>query len=162
MTHSLIIDGQLHAPNFIFIRGAGTYSDADLLQRFAIAEYRPMTLADSLASYAILADDGEWVMLADDWGYTLWHMPSTRPAIEEFGRTCDVFACSGGDCDCSFGFVYYSGGRLVRRYVVEDPHFRGGRVTENTGEPLTGEAIAFKETDELMIVLKVAASLGIK
>ena len=37
------------------------------------------------------------------------------------------------------------------------PAHRGG-----TGTPLPGEAIAFGETDEMAIVLSVAASLGIK
>src|SRR5262249_33388438 len=77
------------------------------------------------------------------WYYTLWHMRSTRPTLQALGRSCDVFACSIGDCDHSFDFVYYRGGRLVRQYVVEDPDFRGGRVVENTGEPLPGEAAAF-------------------
>ena len=45
-------------------------------------------------------------MVADDWHYTLWHMPSTRPALQALGRGCDVFACSVGDCDRSFDFAY--------------------------------------------------------
>jgi hypothetical protein len=72
-----------------------------------------------------------------------------------------VFACSVGDSDHSFDFVYYRGGRLVRRYVVED-HFRGAHVVEDFGEPLPGEVAAFKESDELGKVMAVAASLGIK
>jgi 5S rRNA maturation endonuclease (ribonuclease M5) len=52
---------------------------------------------------------------------------------------------------------------LVRKYVVTDPDFRGGKVAENIGEPLAGEAAAFEnKDDELKIVLAVAESLGIK
>lgn len=159
---SLFVNGQLHAPYFIFVRGEGRYSDADLLRLFGLPAYRPTHSPRRLGRYAVLADGGAWTMVADDWYYTLWHMASTRPAIEELGRSCDVFAGSVGDCDHSFDFVYYSGGRLIRRYVVADPDFRGGKVVEDTGTPLLGEAAAFGEADELDIVLGVAASLGIK
>lgn len=101
-------------------------------------------------------------MIADDWYYTLWHMTSTRPAIALLGESCDVFACSVGDCDHSFDFLYYRDGHLVRRYVVADPDFRGGRIVENFGDPLKGEETALKQDDELKIVKQIARSLGIK
>src|SRR4051812_29631299 len=114
MSESLIIRGRLHAPYFIFVRGEGRYSDADLLRLFGLTAYRltnrPTKLPRRLERHVILADDGPWVMVADDWYYTLWHMPSTRPAIQALGQSCDVFACSVGDCDHSFDFVYYRGG----------------------------------------------------
>jgi hypothetical protein len=166
MNDSLIIRGRLHAPYFIFVRGEGIYSDADLLHLFGLSAYRstshPAKSPRRLERHAILADDGLWTMIADDWYYTLWHMPSTRPALQTLGQSCDVFACSVGDCDHSFDFVYYRGGRLVRRYVVEDPDFRGGHVVENTGEPLPGEVAAFGGSDEMGIVLGIASSLGIR
>jgi hypothetical protein len=162
MNDTLFIDGRLHTPYFIFVRCAGRYSDADLLQQLGLAAYRRTKSARLLEHYAIFADDGQWTMIADDWYYTLWHMPSTRPALEELGRSCDVFAGSVGECDHSFDFVYYQNSRLVRRYVVDDPDFRGGIIVENTGVPLPGEAAAFKEADELRIVLGIAASLGIR
>jgi hypothetical protein len=164
MTRSLVIHGRLHAPYFIFVRDERRYADADWLRLFGLGSYLPTQSAPRLGRYAVLADDGSWTMIADDWYYTLWHMPSTRPVLHRLGRRrgCEVFAGSVGDCDRSFDFVYYSEGRLVRRYVVVDPDFRGGRVAENTGEPLPGEADAFSEPDELSVVLSVAASLGIK
>jgi hypothetical protein len=162
VVESLFVAGRLHAPYFIFVRGEGQYSDADLLRLLGLSAYRPTRTPPRRRRYAILADDGPWTMIADDWHYTLWHMPSTRPALQELGRSCDVFAASVGDCDHSFDFVFYRGGHLVRRYVVADPDFRGGSVVEDTGTPLPGESAAFREEDELRIVLGVAASLGIR
>src|SRR5262249_8240553 len=91
MSDSLFVRGQLHAPYFIFVRCAGKYSDADLLLRLGLSAYRRTKTARYLGHYAIVADDGQWTMIANDWYYTLWHMPSTRPALEELGRNCDVF-----------------------------------------------------------------------
>jgi hypothetical protein len=158
----LIVHGRLHAPYFIFLRCAGRYSDSDLLQRFGLADYRPRKGLPDRGRYAILAADGQWSLIADDWRYTLWHKPSTRPALVALAETCDVFACSVGDCDRSFDFVYYRDARLVRRFVVADPHFQGGVVVEDMGQPLPGEATAFQQSDEFTIVLGIANSLGIK
>jgi hypothetical protein len=97
-------------------------------------------------------------MVADDCSYTLWHMSSTGQAIHQLGQAFDVFAASVGDCDCSLDFEYYRDGRVTRRYVADDR----GRVVENLGEPLPGEAAAFREITELRIVRAIAASLGIR
>jgi hypothetical protein len=162
MTDSLFVRGELCAPYYIFVQCADRCSDSELLLRFGFANYCPTKSLPWAGRYAILASDSQWKMIADDWRYTLWHMPSTRPALQELAQSYDVFACSVGDCDHSFDFVYYQNSRLVRRYVVADPDFRGGKVVENIGEPLPSEAVAFRETDEMKIVLKVAASIGIR
>jgi hypothetical protein len=157
----LIVHGRLHAPYFIFLRCAGRYSDSDLLQRFGLADYRRRKGLPGFGRYVILAADSQWSLIADDWHYTLWHKPSTRPALAALAETCDVFAGSVGDCDHSFDFIYYRDARLVRRYVVADPHFQGGFVVENVGTPFPGEAAALRQSDELEIVLGIAKSLGI-
>lgn len=158
----LFVHGELHSPYFIFLRCAGRHSDAELLHRFGLSRFRRTNAGPRFSSYVILADDGQWTLIADDWHYTLWHMPSTRPTLAALGEACDVFACSVGDCDLSFDFVYYHDSRLARRYVVEDPHFQGGAVVEDFGKPLPGESTAFKQSDHLKICLGIAASLGIK
>jgi hypothetical protein len=162
MEKPFFVHGKLHTPFYVFIRSAGAYSDADLLRHFGLSAYRRTTAPLQLGRYAILADDGPWTMIADDWYYTLWHTPSTRPAIAALGERHDVFACSVGDCDHSFDFDCYRDGRLARRYVVVDPDFQRGRVVENVGAPLPGEATAFALPGELQTVLEIARSLGIK
>jgi hypothetical protein len=149
-------------PYFIFVRAFGRISDAELLYLFGLDSYRPAPPPQDFEQFARLAGDDEWIVLTDDPGYTLCSMPSTLQAIHQLGQTYDVFACSVGDTDGSFGFVYYRDGQVVRRYVVEDPYYRGGTVIENTGEPLPGEEAAFQEAVGLSIVLSIAASLGIR
>ena len=163
MTRSpLIVGGRLHAPYFIFLRCAGRYSDLELLQWFGLADYQQTKGMPEFGRYAILGAVGEWSLVADDWHYTLWHRPLTGLVLAALGETCDVFACSVGDCDRSFDFIYYRDGRLVRRYVVADPHFQGGIVAEDVGEPLPGEAAALRQSGEVEIVLGIARSLRIK
>lgn len=161
MPDSLLINGRIHSPYFIFIQCGGAYSDADLLTRFGLRDYRRSDSSSNPGRYVCITSDRQWTHIADDWSYTLWHMASTRDVIDEIGSDHDVFACSAGDCDHSWDFIYYRHGRLLRKHVVEDPHFLGGRVVEEFGIPLEGEADAMKHSDELEIALGIASSLGI-
>lgn len=159
---SFFAHGKLHSPYFIFLCGNGDLSDRDLLQRFSLPTYDRTASPSAYGPYAILADDGTWNLVADDWRYTLWHMPSTRIAIAELAAHCDVFACSVGDIDHSYDIVYYRNSQLIRKFVVEDRDFKGGSVVENLGKPLLAEQAVFKQPDELQYVLDIASSLGIK
>ncbi|MGY8769890.1 MAG: hypothetical protein ACKVH8_15845 [Pirellulales bacterium] len=137
--------------------------DSNLLERFRQQKYQRAKHAPKPGLYTVLADDGEWTMLADSWHYTLWHRNSTRIAIEELATMYDVFTCSVGDSDESFDFLYYENEILIRKFVVEDPNYNGGSVTENYGSPLPRESeILASNSDQLKMVLKIARSLGIK
>ena len=138
MTTSLIIHGQLHSPAFIFVRRPHEFADADLLTRFGLHNYERTESVPQFERYAILADAGTWTLLADDWHYTIWHMPTTGPTIEDLASTHDVFACSVGDIDRSFDFVYYRNAALVREYVVSDPFCRGRKVIQNYWRTTSG------------------------
>jgi hypothetical protein len=163
MPTSLIIQGQLHSPYFIFVRRPHEFADADLLTRFGLHNYERTKSVAQLGRYAILADAGTWTLLADDWHYTLWHMPTTGSTIEDLAATHDVFACSVGDIDRSFDFVYYRNAALVRKYAVSDPHMKGRKMVNNIGEPLPAETeVVTGEYDEISIVLRLAESIGIK
>lgn len=158
----VLVEGRLHAPYFLFLHCQGLFTDRQLLHQFGLTNYIPAKPTRPIQQSAILADAGGWCLLADDWYYTLWHKETTRPVLAQMGQSFDVFACSVGDCDRSFDFVYYRDGRLVRKYIVHSPRYTDQIVVENVGEPLPGEATAFKESDEINLVLGVAASLGLK
>ena len=86
----------------------------------------------------------------------------TRRALSKVAEQFDVFACSVGDSDESFDFIYYVGGSLIRKYTVADPHYDGGSVVEDVGEPLPAESnLLTSGKEKLAIVLGVAESLGI-
>jgi hypothetical protein len=161
MSRPLLDDGSLGSPYLICVRAGGALPDAEILQLFGLLDYERVEPTRPLRRQAVLADAGGWTVLADDWYYTLWHMPGTRPTIASLGTFWDVFAASVGDSDRSFDFEYYRGGRLVRRHVVVDPHYRGGEVAEDDGAPLPGETAALLAADEWQKVLGVARAIGV-
>jgi len=163
MNRSLVIHETIHSPYFIFVRCNGALSDAEILDRFGVAKYSAAQFAPRTGLYAILADDGTWTMIADNWHYQLWHRDSTRSAIERIATEYDVFTCSVGDSDDSFDFMFYRNGALVRKYVVTDPDYSGGTISENVGELLELESdILENNDDQLKMVLELAGSIGIK
>lgn len=163
MVRSLVIHETLHAPYFIFVRCGRSLKDADLLRRFGLSKYVRGRFAPQTGLYSVLANDGAWTMLADNWHYMLWRRESKRKAIELLATDFDVFTCSVGDSNQSFDFDYYRDGMLVRRYVVTDPDYSGGSVTQDIGARLTDEAdILANNNDQLAKVLSLAKSIGIK
>lgn len=161
MTDQLLYDGRLHSPFFIFIRQPHGYSDVEILARFKLDSYQRSTEYSSRGRRAIMSDAGDWTMLADDWYYTLWHMKTTRPAIEAIAEYHELYACTEGDCDRSFDYLHYRKGRIVRKYVVSSPSFSNRVVVEDFGTPLPGEAALLKNGG-YNIGIELAGTLGIK
>ncbi|MCB9925525.1 MAG: hypothetical protein H6822_25470 [Planctomycetaceae bacterium] len=161
MTDPLLYGGCLHSPFFIFIRQPHGYSDTEILALFKLSSYQRSTEPTPHGRHAIMADAGDWSMLADDWYYTLWHMKTTRPVIEGLAEYHEVYICMEGDCDRSFDFVHYRKGKLARKYVVSSPSYSNRVVAEDFGTPLPGEAALLKN-DGYNIGIELAGTLGIK
>ncbi len=139
MEQPSIFDCRLHAPFFIYFRGTPRLSDKQILDHFGLHAYQSAAKLPPSSTYAVIADAGIWTLLADDWLYRLWHMPSTRKAIELLAKTHDVFAWSLGDCDQSYEYMIYLNGELVRQCTVDSPHFDDQVVRINIGEHLPFE-----------------------
>ena len=163
MRKSLVIENRVYAPYFIFVRCNGVLTDADILGQVGLARYSAARFAPHSGRYAVIADDGSWTMLADDWNYGLYFSLADGVAIESIAAKYDVFTCSVGDACDSLAFIYYRGGRLIRKYVVTDSGFSGASVVENLGEPLELEStILTSGNDQLVTVLSLAESIGIR
>ena len=163
MKRSLVSRNRVFAPYFIFVRCNGVLTDADILERVGLAKYSAARFAPQSGLYAVLANDGSWTMLADNWNYWLYFWLVTGVTIENFAAEYDVFTCSVGDACDSFAFTYYRNGRLVRKYEVTDPSFSGGSVTQDVGESLKFESTLLTSgRDHLEMVLSLAESIGIK
>ncbi len=156
-----IFNGVIHSPFFIFIRCARTYSDNKLLRMLGLKGYTPEEFRSLGQTIVLITEDENWVHIADDWSYTLYYMSKLRDAIDRIAEKHEVYTCSVGDTDSSYDFTYHCDGKLVRKYVVEDPHYRGGEVKEDFGIPIPGEAKAMQLECEWTRVMTIAASLGI-
>jgi hypothetical protein len=143
------------------MQNAGRYSDIGLLSLLRVSANPLRHEASHLDVLVAVANDGRWTMIADDFAYSLWNSPVTRPAIAEIAQRCDVFTCSVGEADHSFDFDYFKDGQLVRRCFLPDPDFKD-LIKGNFGPPLPAEPQAFKQKSEIDIILDIASSLGIK
>ena len=129
-----ILDGRLHSPFFVYFRQEPRLSDEQILKHFGLLSFSWTKQLQESAQYVILTDAGEWTLLADDWLYSLWHMPSTKTAIEALAESRDVFTWSVGDCDQSFEYKCYRDRELIRQYTVESPNYNDQVVQHDIGE----------------------------
>jgi hypothetical protein len=161
MSQPFIRNRYLHAPYFIFVRTTGVYTDVELLHQLGVTQVARDWTPSRTTRSLFVTEDQEWMHVADDWSYTLWHSPSVRIALTNLAMRHDVFTCSVGDSDRSFEFAYYKDTHLLRHYAV-DISLSGKRgVVTDIGRPLPGEAEALQREESLEIVLGIAQSLGI-
>lgn len=156
------------SPYFIFIQGGYKYSDEEILQQLGLQAY---TLVEdeneknnpvSAKCYLFLTEDDNWTYLMDDWSYSLWHESGLVEQLIRLSSEFDVFTFYVGDSDDSFGFAYYRKGAVLRKYIVEDPYYRGGETVLDVGPPFPIEKEALLKEDLFEKVMTIATSFGIK
>ena len=159
----IITNEAIYSPYYVFVRCNGHYCDRDLLEALGAADY----VFDATPSHdrhcVFVADEGEWVHLAEGLSFWLCPGPDTPPGVSALASKHELFTFAVGDADSSYSFEYYREGQLVRRLVVEDPSYRGGVVIEDKGDALPGEP-THPVTDLNGLVesmLRVARGVGI-
>ena len=145
----------------IFMNSVGQYSDAELLGEFGITKAKPINEPPERGPHATFCTCKSWTVLIDDWYYSLWHSETTRPAIRRLAQNMDIYACSVGECDNSYDFIYYRNGARVREYVVVDPDMKSSIVKVDFGDPLPGETETLAEDDPCFGMLTIPVALGI-
>ncbi|MFN9972387.1 MAG: hypothetical protein ACK58T_21105, partial [Phycisphaerae bacterium] len=109
--------GRFHSPFRIFVRDLNASSYARWIDTFGLHKYNPIKPNSMQRQLAIVPLDG-WTMLADDWYYTLWHMPLTMQIIADAAKKNDIYYDVVGECDESYEFGYFRSGSLVRKVAV--------------------------------------------
>ena len=157
--------GGVSSGHMIFVRSR-TYTDEELLRCLGVTDYQRVD--DPVNEYpkhwVCITNDSQWTQVLDDHNDQLLYRKTTQPGIEELAKHHDVFAGFVGDVDRSYEFVYYRGGDIARKVVVESPTYSDRVTTESIGDPLPGETIVTRDTgkhNETNIILSLAASLGI-
>ena len=149
----------------IYIRAATVLTDEQILEMFECDDYQRATLPVKQSSkHIVIGNDSEWIHIADDFGYTLWHNPNTQKAIVKLSKSYDIFQNWIGDIDDSFAFSYFESGKCVRAFEYQHDPFKNTKViTTDSGKKLSAEPNSF---DELMssafkMLPGVTRSLGI-
>jgi hypothetical protein len=141
----------VHSPHFIFIEDGQQYADQDLVERFGfvceesfgrdrLLEADINLMDGTMRPTFVLAEADGWKMIADDWGYSLWHARSTQAVVKELAESNDLLTFSTGDSDEAYDLRRFRDGALVREWIVDDK-FGGGnqRLLNDWGTPLPGE-----------------------
>src|SRR5947208_3885494 len=96
-TDCSIINGHLGASFFLFLRASGRLSDAELLRELGLADFVSCSLSDDLSRpHIYFTEDEEWIHIADDWLYSLWHKgaDSVATAVHRRWSWAPLFVCS--------------------------------------------------------------------
>lgn len=167
-------DNLLCSGHCIYVRSSGALNDRQLLNEFGLSSYVAARDLPAHRRHALIASDGSWTVLADDWWYTVWNdglNPETAPnnnsdwsealrkTLEQLAQSFDVFATFIADADCSYSFRLYLDGRL-RRHLCEE--YRGPSLTVDYGVRLPGERKPSPHGYGIPEMAALAESLGIK
>ena len=135
-----IFDGNLHTGHCIYFRRDPLLSDDQILTHFGLRDYLRVESLPKTCTYSVIADIGDWVLLADDLLYRLRNTPTTVQAVESLARSREVFTWFVGDCDMSFGYRIFKNGELIRDYGVDSPHFNDQIVRTDFGALMPSES----------------------
>ena len=162
MSEFRLPDGGVYTPFRIFVRAVGYYADQDLLSILGFTNYRPIDEPPATRRVLLIDEQGPWIIVCDDWYYTIWNRPETDAAIEVLASKHEVFTTDVGDTDRSYSFSHFLDGSLRRKIRCED-HGRNARhkVVSDIGTPSGCEIDARALADEMMIVDRVADCYGI-
>ena len=144
MSAPLVTDGNVHAPFFVFARGGNLPTDQELLTRFDLGAYQavdPSTVGSR--PWIVIGHTDDWIVMADDWYYTLWHSERAAPRVGELATEWDVFTYRLPDADETFGFTFWRGESLVRSYELVQRDWTDPVTVEESGSPLDCEIEAF-------------------
>lgn len=161
MNSSFTPAGRFHSPFRIFIRDLKSIQYGDLIDSFHLQRYTAKTPHSMHRQLAIVPLD-DWTMLADDWFYTLWHMPTTMQVIEDAAKRGDIYYDLVGDCDESYAFGYFHSGSIVRKVAVASPHFSDQVLETDDGSPFSVESRDRMTNDIEGYVDSIAQFIGIR
>lgn len=149
----------------ICLRPARAMSDADLLMRLGLADWLPMEFQPRrqyMVPIVVLAEVGDWTVVADGLTYTLSNGSETRKRIASLAIDIgEVFVGYTADCWDTFGFSYYREGQLLRDYLADPEAGQPEHVIKSVGDPLPGETRSLERFNAWEPLFGVAAALGI-
>ena len=159
--HSLRIeDGRLWSGHFIYVRDAGTLSDANFLGALGFRDYTPDREPCFPCRYAHIMQTPDWSGYADDWFYTAYNSAGLIDAVSRLGRNYEVLRVAIGDADQSFEFYHFLDGILHRGFHFQD-YAGKSSVILDCGFPLKCESAFQLGSDPWPYLCAVTDEIGI-
>lgn len=161
-----LYEKHIHSMFFLFIRTGGQLSDREVLKALDLEDYLPVAPSGIISEpHVFLTNDREWLHVADDLCYSLWHKGHEEVCERLASRLADfeIFSFWTGDVDWAFGFSHFFRTRLLRCLEVADPHMDVSRRTiqVDTGNPFPAELPLDEVKEPLSYLPQLAATLGI-
>lgn len=145
---------------YFFARGyEGT--PREFLDEIGLRAYREAHIAAAKEDFVFVCQQDDWTGLIENWGMRLQFSKEIYRHIEVMSeRLCSISAWVG-DCDHTFGFRYFEGGRLRRALEEGDPTWGDPPVLQDSGTLFDFERYFESFPDELERLPFVASQLGV-
>jgi hypothetical protein len=156
-----VIDGHIHAPFFVFIRGWTSEDEATSLTTFGLEGYSSNRKVGDHDRYVTICDQGDWYQIADDWYYTLWHSRPFLETIRDLAKRHEVLLFMVGEADYSFEIEYHKAGIMQRQFIYDQPPMGTGRILSDVGTPFPDEAEIVLGKEMLESLWRITGPLGI-
>lgn len=99
----------------------------------------------------------DWLVIADNWFYTLYHEARKRPVFEEIYKQFEVFTFTTGDRDWSYDFLYANKGTVIREFFVTGD----SKISKDFGNRFSVELPFDKKRLDFDVIIPIAYHLGI-
>lgn len=113
--------GEVHSPFFVFIRHSHSPSDKSILKALGCGGYRLVApdKPHSARCHLVIGHSEDWVVVADDYYYSLWHSEKDTRLIESYVQGFEeAFVCRWSDVDDTFSFSHWKEGECIRSYAL--------------------------------------------
>jgi len=159
------VNQKYFSPYFICIKNTVALTNEAILDQLGLSDFKLIVDEQERENlgkrYLYLVRNEHWIMLMDDWLYTMWYNQEIREMIKLLSKKADIVTFFVGDSDESFGFSYFKQGKLIRQYEFDDLMPEELKVVINIGAPFNMEQSALQIEDSFEKIMALAQSFGI-
>ncbi|MEN0050069.1 MAG: hypothetical protein AAF806_23600 [Bacteroidota bacterium] len=122
-----------------------------------IRKGNPDAIFDQGKFQLLVLKTNNWLVIADNWFYTLYHEARKRPIFEKLYQQFEVFTFTTGDSDWSYDFLFADRGKVIREFVVTGD----SKISKDFGVTFPVELPFDKKRLDFEVIIPIAYHLGI-
>ena len=156
-------DGGIYTPFRVWVRDGGLFCGGDISGLFGRPSYRKHRQVNEHGRMILLDRIDDWLVVCDDWFYTLWNDPGTSRVIARLSRRFETATSCVGDADNSYSFCHLRDAKVIRDIDVHDDFFDPAKWTAvcNDGQALSEEPAICRTNDPMLQVDRIASAHGL-